>query len=154
MAKPTLYLLNGEWHAEQQNGEVRVPSRVPGCIHLDLQRAGAIPDPFYRDQEKAVAWVGESDWVFTREFEAPPEMREREHLVLQCEGLDTLAEVRLNGELLGRADNMFRCWIFPVKDHLREGVNTIEIAFRSPVPLGAGLQKECFLKHSGSVITG
>lgn len=149
MAKPTLYLLNGEWHAEQQNGEVRVPSRVPGCIHLDLQRAGAIPDPFYRDQEKAVAWVGESDWVFTREFEAPPEMREREHLVLQCEGLDTLAEVRLNGELLGRADNMFRCWIFPVKDHLREGVNTIEIAFRSPVPLGAGLQKECFLKHSG-----
>jgi len=35
--------------------------QVPGCIHTDLLAAGKIADPFYRDNEKDVQWVGETD---------------------------------------------------------------------------------------------
>ena len=45
-----------------------LPAEVPGHVHLDLLRAGAIPDPFYRLNERAVAWVDETDLVYETTF--------------------------------------------------------------------------------------
>ncbi|GAF88871.1 unnamed protein product, partial [marine sediment metagenome] len=50
-----------------------------------------------------------------------------------ADGLDTLAEVKLNGEVLGVADNQFRRWRWEVGVLLRGGDNTLEILFSSPV---------------------
>ena len=105
---------------------------MPGCVHTDLLAAGKIPDPFYRDNEKAVQWVGESDWVYRRTFDVPEEVLKNDRVLLRCEGLDTLATVKINGQEVGRADNMFRLWEFDVKPVLRAGENTIEISFESP----------------------
>ena len=58
-----------------------------------------------------------------------------EHVVLKCEGLDTLATVRLNGTQVARTDNMFRTYEFNVKKLLKAGGNTIEIQFDSVLPL-------------------
>jgi len=34
------------------------PAQVPGDVHLDLLRNNLIPDPFYRDNEARLQWIG------------------------------------------------------------------------------------------------
>jgi beta-mannosidase len=107
---------------------------VPGCIHTDLLAAGKIPNPFYRDNEQTVQWVGEANWVFRRTFALRAGFLKHDRVLLRCEGLDTLAAIRINGQEVGRADNMFRLWEFDARPALTPGDNTIEIVFNSPLP--------------------
>ncbi len=111
-----------------------LPAQVPGGVHLDLIRAGVIPDPFVRMQERDVAWVDESDWVYETTFavDGPPPAC----AFLKFHGLDTLAEVSLNGEELGRTEDMFIPHEFPVGGKLKGGVNTLRVTFRSALRVG------------------
>ena len=127
--------LGGPWEAFQEGKGPAIAAAVPGCIHTDLLAAKKIPDPFYRDNEKSVQWVGEANWTYRRTFSVKPELLARQHVLLRCEGLDTLATLRVNGTELGKTDNMFRTYEFDVKKRLRAGANTIEITFASVLPL-------------------
>jgi beta-mannosidase len=127
--------LNGRWRVAQAGTSHWIAATVPGCVHTDLLAAGKIPDPFYRDNEQAMQWVGESDWVYRRSFRVPASALASTQVLLRCEGIDTLAAMRVNGQDVGRTDNMFRTWEFDVKPMLRTGENTIEITFASPLPI-------------------
>ena len=48
-----------------------MPATVPGCVHTDLLDAGLIPDPYLDDNERALAWIGRTDWVYETTFVAP-----------------------------------------------------------------------------------
>jgi len=102
---------------------------------MDLLRNKLIPDPFYRDNEKSLQWIGLTDWEYQTEFEVDAATLVRGHVDLQFSGLDTYADVYLNDAELLKADNMFRSWRLPVKDRLRAGKNTLRIVFHSPVML-------------------
>jgi len=117
----------------------RLPAQVPGHVHLDLHRAGVIPDPFYRLSERAVAWVDETDFVYETTFHQDGPAPACAFLVFH--GLDTLAEVSLNGEPLGTADNMFIPHEFAVGGRLRagegaDGDNVLRVQFASPLRVG------------------
>ncbi len=127
--------LNGSWQLARSGADDWIPATVPGCVHTDLLAAGKIPDPFFRDNEKSLQWIGESDWTFRRTFEAPEEIFKFDHVRLRCDGLDTLAALKINGREIGNTDNMFRTWEFDVKSTLQPGLNSIEISFASPLPL-------------------
>jgi beta-mannosidase len=129
---PRRLSLNGDWQVAQEGRGEWIAAKVPGCVHTDLLAAGKIPDPFYRDNEKVVQWVGESDWLYRRTFDVPAQVLKNDRVLLRCEGLDTVATVKINSEEVGRADSMFRLWEFNVKSALRAGENTIEISFESP----------------------
>ena len=101
----------GEW----------LPATVPGGVHLDLLAAGKIDDPFVGDEERRVQWVADRCWEYRRRFDVQPEISGEQRLELVFDGLDTLAEIRLNGELLGEADNTFRTWRWDVTGRLRSG---------------------------------
>ena len=45
------------------------PARVPGVVQTDLLRNKLIPDPFYRDNEKSLQWIGLEDWEYQTEFD-------------------------------------------------------------------------------------
>jgi beta-mannosidase len=125
--------LNGAWQLYKEGQDDAIPATVPGCVHTDLLAQKMIPDPYYRDNELSVLWVGETDWTYRRSFEVPAEFLASERMMLRCKGLDTIAHVRLNGRELGYADNMFREWTYDVKGILREGTNEIEVAFTAPM---------------------
>ncbi|MGW8266996.1 MAG: glycosyl hydrolase 2 galactose-binding domain-containing protein, partial [Longimicrobiales bacterium] len=110
------------------------PATVPGTVHTDLLSNGLIPDPFWRDNEMRLQWVGERDWVYRTAFQAGPQILEREVAELVFHGLDTFAEVILNGRSILETDNMFRRWTVEVTRDLLPGENTLEIRFRSPLP--------------------
>ncbi len=125
--------LNGAWQLFRAGEAEGIPAVVPGCVHTDLLAAGLIEDPFYRDNELKVLWIGETDWVYRRTFSVPADLLAHQRVLLRCEGLDTLATVLLNGREIGRTENMFRTWEFDVRGLLRAGENEIEVRFDSPM---------------------
>lgn len=84
------------------------PATVPGGTYTDLMASGTIPDPFLGENEKQAQWVADHDWEYRREFQVEQNLLDGDRVELVCMGLDTLADVTLNGQLLGKTDNMFR----------------------------------------------
>ncbi len=113
-----------------------VPATVPGTVHTDLLAAGKIEDPFWRDAEMRLQWVGELDWSYRTTFQAGARMVEAEVVEMVFHGLDTYATVLLNGEKVLEADNMFRRWSVDITRQLRAGENQLEVRLKSPLPTG------------------
>jgi beta-mannosidase len=126
--------LSGQWQLHQAGEQEEIPATVPGCVHTDLLAAGKIPDPYFRDNESRLQWIGEADWVYTRTFEVPATLLEKDKVLLLCEGLDTFADITLNDKKIAHTDNMFRTYEFNVKPYLKAGENKIEICFISTIP--------------------
>ncbi len=127
--------------AERHQQAPWLKAQVPGCVHLDLMREGRIPDPFYGMNEPEVQWVARKHWLYRRVFDCPETLLGEKRVELVADGLDTLAHVCLNGERLGRSDNMFVAWRWDVTDLLRSEGNELLILFESP-ELGAQRLKE------------
>ncbi len=126
---------------------------VPGSVYHDLLQAQVIEDPFFRDHEETVMNVMQHDFIYTRSFRLSEEMAQQDRILLRCEGLDTLAEIRLNGREIGRTDNMHRTYEFDVKEHLQTE-NQIEILFRSPLKYVTDKQKERSLWGVDTTVAG
>ena len=110
------------------------PAQIPGTIHTDLLDNQLIPDPFWRDNEMRLQWVGEKDWVYRTTLEIGAELLDQEEVELVFHGLDTYAEVVLNGRTILETDNMFRRWTARVTQDLRVGENVLEVHLKSPLP--------------------
>lgn len=109
------------------------PAIVPGAVQTDLLALGRIEDPFWRDNEAGLQWIGLTDWDYRLDFDIDAAALKRDHVDLVFDGLDTFAEVSLNGKKLLAADNMFRAWRLPVKNTLHAGSNTLLVHFQSPI---------------------
>jgi len=107
-----------------------IPAQVPGSTHTDLLAAGLIRDPYLDRVEEELIWAHRADWRYALELEAAAaEPDERVDLVF--DGLDTVATIRLNGELLGATANMHRSYRFDVRSALTGGANSLTVDFRS-----------------------
>jgi beta-mannosidase len=125
--------LTGQWQFRQAGSNEWLAGQAPGSVQTDLLALGRIPDPFVGDNEKRVQWVAETDWEYCRTFIADPGLLAAERVLLVCDGLDTLSTVTLNGQELGKTDNMFRRYEWDVKRLLRPGENELCVLFESPV---------------------
>ncbi|MCB2156558.1 glycoside hydrolase family 2 protein [bacterium] len=135
--------LNGEWRVSRAaDREEELPAVVPGCVHLDLLAAGRISDPFVAENEDDCQWVSREVWSYRRAFDVDQATLDCDRIVLRCHGLDTLAEVFMNGVKIGDANNMFRTWEFDVKSVLRLGANDIEVRFQSALLFTEAKQSE------------
>ena len=124
--------LNGTWQLSAGHRSLEsVDMQIPGTVLSGLLAAGKIKDPFYRTNEHATRALFWKDYVFTRTFDVDEELLAQQHIVLVCEGLDTLAEISINGTFLAKTDNMHRTWKFQAKKLLHPGKNEIQIVFRS-----------------------
>jgi len=140
--------LNGEWVLSGPD-DIAAKAQVPGCVHVDLLNESLIPDPYFRDNESRLQWIGESDWTYERRFEAGEELLASERLLLRCEGLDTFATVTLNGRRVAETNNMFRTWEWDIKSELKPGENHIRVDFGSTIGFATKCQEKHFLDHTG-----
>ncbi|HEX6291214.1 MAG TPA: glycoside hydrolase family 2 protein [Herpetosiphonaceae bacterium] len=148
------HTLSGEWQLRQAESEEWLPGSAPGGVHTDLLAAGRIADPFVGDEEKRVQWVAERDWEYRRVVHVAADLLERRHLFLVCDGLDTLADVWLNGQQLGSAENMFRQYRWDVRDALRAGENELRIVFRSAAGYAAERARERPMREVNDSLPG
>lgn len=126
--------LNGEWSFCAQNDpEFKEPlvTTVPGSVISGLLDLGMIEDPFWRTNEYKTRELMAKDYIYNRSFFIGNADLYADEIVLVCEGLDTLAEISVNGKRVGGFSDMHRVHRIPVKDFLRTGENEIEILFLS-----------------------
>lgn len=139
--------LKSGWEFHEYNGskpelaEWRAAT-VPGEVHTDLLAQKLIPDPFYRDNEKKVQWVSKSEWEYRKTINADAALLKHKHIDLVFDGLNTIADVSLNGKVILQADNMFREWRRDIKPYLKPGNNTLTIVFHRVKDEIARLEKE------------
>ena len=152
LAVATVLSLNGEWKLDAfpqpDDGAVRclpLPAglevksyraTVPGCCERELMKAGELPDPLV--STNAFAWreYEGHQWLYTKTF-ACPARAAGERAVLNFGGIDTLADVFLNGEKIGESANMLIPQEFDVTGKVREGAeNTVQVLIR-PVGLAS-----------------
>ncbi len=133
--------LTGPWTFRRAGTREWMPATVPGGAHTDLLTLGKIPDPFVSDNERAAMWIAEVDWEYRCAFVPAAELLAEERICLVADGLDTIAEVRLNGEILGRVNNQFRRWRWEVGRFLRDGENELVVLFSGPASYAAGEQR-------------
>jgi beta-mannosidase len=110
-----------------------IAATVPGQVHTDLEREGLLADPTFDRNEDAGKWVGRADWSYRRTVDVDPRGFERIDLV--CDGLDTVAELSLDGVVVGTTRNMHRRYRFDARDQtggVGRGSKTLEILFESP----------------------
>lgn len=125
--------LRSGWKFRQAGTQEWLPAQVPGGVHTDLLALGRILDPFVADNELKVQWVAERDWEYQTSFDLSADTAAAPHLFLVCDGLDTLADVTLNGNLLGKSNNMFIQIRYDVTGLVKAGKNDLAIFFHGPV---------------------
>lgn len=127
-------LVPGDAQARAHAGAVEWrAARVPGTVHTDLLANGSIPDPYVGAPEAGLQWIGLADWEYRTRFDAPQAARDDARSDLVFEGLDTLAEVWLNGDKVLDANNAFRTWRIPVQGRLRAKGNELRVLLHSPI---------------------
>lgn len=144
--KVTFIPIDSGWEFRAEDETEWLPATVPGSVHTDLFAAGRIEDPFYRLNEHDLQWIDKKNWVYRCSFMVPGHIADMEGLELHFSGLDTYADVSLNGEIILNADNMFREWSVNCSGLLRKGANMLEITLRSPIM--EGLKKHDALDYT------
>ncbi|MFM8642280.1 MAG: glycosyl hydrolase 2 galactose-binding domain-containing protein, partial [Phycisphaerales bacterium] len=122
-------------HAEAPEGIVgrSFPAEVPGCVHLDLGRAGVLPPLDVGDGEERQAWVGHAHWTWTGRIDVPAEMLGGA-VELCLDSVDTVADVELNGVPVGACASQFVPWRFDERGAVRAGANVLVVRVCAPVP--------------------
>lgn len=131
--EPERIALDKAWEFAQVGKGEWLPATVPGTVHQDLIDNGKLENPFFGLNEQKVQWVENEDWVYRTSFQVGEDQLAREGAVLDFEGLDTYADIYLNGSLIKSTDNMFVGYTLPVKEVLRKGENRLQVYFHSPI---------------------
>ena len=118
-----------------------IPATVPGNVDIDLCAAGLEKDPRIGNNNALTReWEG-YQWLYTKTFDFPSlEQALREdplrRFQLYFGGIDTIADIWLNGERLGRAENMMIEHTFDVTRILRPAGNVLQVVIQSSTIYG------------------
>ena len=138
-----------EWNSKPAAGDAAQPSAatpmavsVPGDILTDLQRSGALPDPYFnsswREPSFIAAW-NNGTWTYKRTFffasAAAASGPAAHHQLLVLDGVRMGATITLNGQPLGNATNQFMRYVFPVQ---LEASNVLEVTFGDCLGIDTG----------------
>ena len=122
--------INNGWKFYYAKASKWYAATVPGTIHTDLLSNKLIADPYFGDNEKKLQWIDKENWDYKTSFTVSHKILQQKNIELVFDGLDTYADIFLNGKLLFSADNMFRQWRANIKPVLKSR-NEILIRFYS-----------------------
>ncbi|MBR2647176.1 MAG: hypothetical protein IKD47_06455 [Clostridia bacterium] len=103
------------------------PAKVPGDVTLDLFDNKLIKDPYFGLNHRDLHWIRESDFTYRNEFSLSDDVFAEEEILLEFDGIDTFAEIYLNGVLLGKCDNMFLQYVYSVKELVKKEKNELVV---------------------------
>ena len=143
-------LLNGKWTLtgpDAKGNMISVDATVPGCVHTDFINNGILGDIYYRDNAESCKFIEDNDYTYEKTFVVD---KVSKNAYIEFDGLDTYANVYLNGTKIGECDNMFLEYAFNVDGIIKEGENILTVKFRSPILEArsrTGELKACFTKE-------
>ncbi len=102
-------------------------AQVPGEIHLDLIRAGQMPEPTVGTNAPKCRWPETKSWWYRTQFDVSADFLHFERQQMIFDGLDLYAQVFVNGHFVGEAANAFVPAVFDVKRLLKVGSNELVV---------------------------
>jgi beta-mannosidase len=106
---------------------------VPGDIHQGLVAAGKIKEPLLGLNFFDCTWTEQRSWWFKRSFSVPKSWSNADIIELELNGLDSNAELFLNGIHIGSHRNTFRPFIANVKRYLKPANNVLLVRLTTGV---------------------
>ena len=131
-----------------------IPATIPGSVYSCLLENKLMPDPYWRDNELDALKLMENDFLFTEHFVPEKEVLSSDRVILKFDGIDTIADITLNGTFLGHTENMHRSFEFDVKELLKEGENELTVKFFSPLKFCAASHEKIKNMESTDAVPG
>ena len=131
-----------------------IPATIPGSVYSCLLENKLMPDPYWRDNELDALKLMENDFLFTEHFVPEKEVLSSDRVILKFDGIDTIADITLNGTFLGHTENMHRSFEFDVKELLKEGENELVVKFFSPLKFCAASHEKIKNMESTDAVPG
>lgn len=146
--------LNGLWKMKRTDDSKWIDGNVPGSVYSDLINAGMMKDPFYRDNEDEAKKVSLYDYEYEREFDVDESLAMCDNILLHCDGIDTISEIKINGRVVSNTNNMHRTYDFDIAGFIKQGRNVIDIVLFSPLNYIKKKQNETHLLGSQDAVDG
>ncbi len=141
--------INDNWRM-LYNGKEYACGDIPISCLTTLRNVGEAPDFYVGENQYAAAELCRTGCSFVTEFTAP----ECDSPCLVFYGVDTIADIILNGEVIGHCDNMHRTWRFPLKAEQLHETNTLEVRIASPMEYVERAAKERPIYGVDSTVEG
>lgn len=106
---------------------------IPNGVYSALEEAKITESVLYSFNDVVLRWIGLDNWTYSLKFDVTKEEITHQQVLLVFHGLDTLADIYLNKQLLGSTDNMFVRYRFNVKKEMIIGTNELIVKFQSAV---------------------
>ncbi|MBN8217570.1 MAG: glycoside hydrolase family 2 [Spirochaetes bacterium] len=130
-----VFPLPGPWSLSYEDPETgkphRIPAAVPGNVELDLVAQGLLPDPYQGKNVQRLGPYETVDWTYETRFDGIEAGEDEIELVFA--GVDTIADVFLNGEKVLRCENMFLEHAPDVTGKLNAKGNVLRVEIKSAV---------------------
>lgn len=147
-------ILNNSWTLKCVSTGMIFPAKVPGSVFECLVTLGQMDDPFWRDNENQAMEYMKQDYEYVCNFDVDAKIWRSCVKELVFEGVDTIADIFLNGKKLAAIDNMHRTWRYRVEDILVETDNELRVYLHGPIPYIRKAYQECRTDGSEEAMVG
>ncbi len=131
-----------------------LPASIPGSVYSCLLENKRMPDPYWRDNELDALKLMENDFIFSEVFVPEKDILESDRIILRFDGIDTIADIALNGEFLAHTENMHRSFEYDVKGVVKPGENELKVTFYSPTKFIAAAHEQIGNMESSDAMPG
>lgn len=107
-------------------------TQVPSSVYSVLLNNNLIEDPFYKDNEYKIRDLCNEDCEFYTEIIVSREELENDKIILKFNGVDTIADLYVNDEIISTMNNMHKSYEFNIKENVKIGSNKIRLHIKSP----------------------
>ena len=128
------YLTEG-WQLTGDTLDIALEVMLPSVVQGELAENGLLPDPYLGQAEAQYQWISDHNWKYTLHFNVDRDILNSEFIDLVFEGIDTYADVVLNGQKIFSADNMFRTWTVPMATVRQTPIEAIRDIVQEVYPL-------------------
>ncbi|XP_014205962.1 beta-mannosidase [Copidosoma floridanum] len=139
--------LNGQWRGNILSSDTFFEASVPGGVFTDLEKAGLIGRNLEGFNDVRNRWVANESIAYITQVNVDENLLRAPHVVLTFHGLDTFAEIYVNGIGIAATSNMFLKYSFDVKNNLKPGKNELKVVFGSAVKAAEDLYNEHSKKY-------
>lgn len=108
-----------------------LPAQVPGCIHTDAIAAGLIADISVNGREADQQWLWRTDSAYRTTI---PQRSHAGFTELVFRGIDTVADIWINGTLRASVKNMHRTHTVDITEEINAGDVQVEVRIAAPLP--------------------
>lgn len=121
--------LNKSWsfYSEDCESKIKTSIDIPCSVQYALFKSNQKPDYRIGLNEGEYYDLENKSWIFEKSFNL--ERVNFKNQILVFHGVDTLADIFLNGIMLGKTENMFLNYTYDVTGIIKLGENLIEVKF-------------------------